>query len=225
MRSSSAPARRAPRSREGWRAPGRKSPLSSGLASAAPASIPAAPPPKPWSPAPTPCTPARRGADYGFSAGGEVTVDMKRVKARKDHVVGLSNQRVERSLDDPREWPCLPRSCALRLAARGRGRRGDPARRTDLHQCRRPRRGGANCRPRRRRLSHQQLDDGPRCPAAASAGGGRQLHRPRVRADVSPLRQQGHDRRDGTAPGRARGRGCFGRRLRHSSPARASIFA
>jgi pyruvate/2-oxoglutarate dehydrogenase complex dihydrolipoamide dehydrogenase (E3) component len=31
---------------------------------------------------------ARRGADYGFTAG-EVKVDMKRVKARKDHVVGL----------------------------------------------------------------------------------------------------------------------------------------
>jgi pyruvate/2-oxoglutarate dehydrogenase complex dihydrolipoamide dehydrogenase (E3) component len=40
---------------------------------------------------------ARRGADYGFSAG-EVKVDMKRVKARKDHVVGLSNRGVEQSL-------------------------------------------------------------------------------------------------------------------------------
>src|SRR5271156_4276199 len=40
---------------------------------------------------------ARRGADYGFSAG-DVTVDMKRVKARKDHVVGLSNRGVEGSL-------------------------------------------------------------------------------------------------------------------------------
>jgi pyruvate/2-oxoglutarate dehydrogenase complex dihydrolipoamide dehydrogenase (E3) component len=40
---------------------------------------------------------ARRGADYGFSAGA-VEVDMKRVKARKDHVVGLSNHGVERSL-------------------------------------------------------------------------------------------------------------------------------
>jgi len=40
---------------------------------------------------------ARRGADYGFSAG-DVKVDMKRVKARKDHVVGLSNHGVERSL-------------------------------------------------------------------------------------------------------------------------------
>lgn len=40
---------------------------------------------------------ARRGADYGFTAG-DVRVDMKRVKARKDHVVGLSNRGVERSL-------------------------------------------------------------------------------------------------------------------------------
>ncbi|HEX3993277.1 MAG TPA: FAD-containing oxidoreductase [Acetobacteraceae bacterium] len=40
---------------------------------------------------------ARRGADFGFSAG-DITVDMKRVKARKDYVVGLSNHGVERSL-------------------------------------------------------------------------------------------------------------------------------
>lgn len=40
---------------------------------------------------------ARRGADYGFSTG-DVKVDMKRVKARKDYVVGLSNHGVERSL-------------------------------------------------------------------------------------------------------------------------------
>jgi pyruvate/2-oxoglutarate dehydrogenase complex dihydrolipoamide dehydrogenase (E3) component len=41
---------------------------------------------------------ARRGADYGFNVDGEVKVDMKRVKARKDYVVGLSNHGVERSL-------------------------------------------------------------------------------------------------------------------------------
>src|SRR5438128_4207838 len=41
---------------------------------------------------------ARRGADYGFSIGGVVKVDMKRVKARKDYVAGLSNHGVERSL-------------------------------------------------------------------------------------------------------------------------------
>ncbi len=41
---------------------------------------------------------ARRGADYGFTVGGEVKVDMERVKARKDYVVGLSNGGVERSM-------------------------------------------------------------------------------------------------------------------------------
>ena len=40
---------------------------------------------------------ARRGAFYGFGAG-EITVDMKRVKARKDEVAGASTRGVERSL-------------------------------------------------------------------------------------------------------------------------------
>ena len=40
---------------------------------------------------------ARRGADYGFSAG-EITVDMKRVKARKDEIVRPSTTGVERSM-------------------------------------------------------------------------------------------------------------------------------
>jgi pyruvate/2-oxoglutarate dehydrogenase complex dihydrolipoamide dehydrogenase (E3) component len=38
---------------------------------------------------------ARRGADYGFGVNGEVRVDMKRVKARKDEVSGRSNKGVE----------------------------------------------------------------------------------------------------------------------------------
>jgi pyruvate/2-oxoglutarate dehydrogenase complex dihydrolipoamide dehydrogenase (E3) component len=38
---------------------------------------------------------ARRGAEYGFTVGGEVRIDMKRVKARKDAVSGRSNQGVE----------------------------------------------------------------------------------------------------------------------------------
>jgi len=40
---------------------------------------------------------ARRGAFYGFGAG-DITVDMKRVKARKDEVAGASTRGVERSL-------------------------------------------------------------------------------------------------------------------------------
>jgi pyruvate/2-oxoglutarate dehydrogenase complex dihydrolipoamide dehydrogenase (E3) component len=37
---------------------------------------------------------ARRGADYGVTIGGKIGVDMARVKARKDAVVGQSNQGV-----------------------------------------------------------------------------------------------------------------------------------
>jgi pyruvate/2-oxoglutarate dehydrogenase complex dihydrolipoamide dehydrogenase (E3) component len=38
---------------------------------------------------------ARRGAEYGFDVNGDVRVDMKRVKARKDEVSGRSNRGVE----------------------------------------------------------------------------------------------------------------------------------
>ena len=38
---------------------------------------------------------ARRGAEYGFDINGDVRVDMKRVKARKDAVSGRSNKGVE----------------------------------------------------------------------------------------------------------------------------------
>ena len=46
---------------------------------------------------------ARRGAEYGFAVNGDVRVDMKRVKARKDEVSGRSNRGVEewlRGLDN-----------------------------------------------------------------------------------------------------------------------------
>ena len=39
---------------------------------------------------------ARRGAEFGFTTGGDVRVDMSRVKARKDAVVRQSNEGVER---------------------------------------------------------------------------------------------------------------------------------
>ncbi len=39
---------------------------------------------------------ARRGAEFGFTTGGDVRVDMSRVKARKDAIVRQSNDGVER---------------------------------------------------------------------------------------------------------------------------------
>src|ERR1041384_1569770 len=41
---------------------------------------------------------ARRGAEYGFAVNGDVRVDMKRVKARKDEISGRSNKGVEERL-------------------------------------------------------------------------------------------------------------------------------
>ena len=38
---------------------------------------------------------ARRGSEFGFSVGGEVRADMKRVKARKDEISGRSSRGVE----------------------------------------------------------------------------------------------------------------------------------
>ena len=49
---------------------------------------------------------ARRGAEYGFSVNGDVRVDMKRVKARKDAVSGRSNKGVE-------EWLRGLKNCAV----------------------------------------------------------------------------------------------------------------
>ncbi len=43
---------------------------------------------------------ARRAADFGVEIGGAVTVDMKKVKARKDAIVRESNTGVEKSLKD-----------------------------------------------------------------------------------------------------------------------------
>ena len=41
---------------------------------------------------------ARRGADYGFTIGGNVAVDMKAVKARKDAITGRSRGNIEKWL-------------------------------------------------------------------------------------------------------------------------------
>jgi pyruvate/2-oxoglutarate dehydrogenase complex dihydrolipoamide dehydrogenase (E3) component len=49
---------------------------------------------------------ARRGAEYGFVGNGDMRVDMKRVKARKDEVSGRSNKGVE-------EWLRGLKSCTV----------------------------------------------------------------------------------------------------------------
>jgi pyruvate/2-oxoglutarate dehydrogenase complex dihydrolipoamide dehydrogenase (E3) component len=49
---------------------------------------------------------ARRGGEYGFDINGDVRVDMKRVKARKDKVSGRSNKGVE-------EWLRGTKNCTV----------------------------------------------------------------------------------------------------------------
>lgn len=49
---------------------------------------------------------ARRGAEYGFAVNGDVRVDMKRVKARKDAIVEQSNKGLE-------EWLRGLRNCTV----------------------------------------------------------------------------------------------------------------
>src|SRR5262252_6318573 len=49
---------------------------------------------------------ARRGGDLGFSIHGDVRVDMKHVKARKDQVSGRSNKGVE-------EWVRGLKNCTV----------------------------------------------------------------------------------------------------------------
>ncbi len=49
---------------------------------------------------------ARRGEEYGFAVDGNVRVDMKRVKARKDEVSGRSNRGVE-------EWLRGQKNCTV----------------------------------------------------------------------------------------------------------------
>ncbi|MFM9846262.1 MAG: FAD-containing oxidoreductase [Hyphomicrobiaceae bacterium] len=41
---------------------------------------------------------ARRASDYGVNIGGPITIDMKKVRERKDHVLGFSTRGVERGL-------------------------------------------------------------------------------------------------------------------------------
>lgn len=49
---------------------------------------------------------ARRGSEYGFVVNGDVRVDMKRVKARKDEISGRSNKGVE-------EWLRGLKNCSV----------------------------------------------------------------------------------------------------------------
>lgn len=77
---------------------------------------------------------ARRGDEYGF-ANGDVRVDMKRVKARKDAVSGRSNRGVEEWLRGLKNLYRRSRPCPLSVIPYRRRQRRSPRSRQDFHQC------------------------------------------------------------------------------------------
>ena len=65
---------------------------------------------------------ARRAADYGVRIEGRVSVDMKKVKARKDYVLGFSTRGVERSAPEQSQHRRLPGPRPLPVARARCGR-------------------------------------------------------------------------------------------------------
>ena len=173
---------------------------------------------------------ARRGRDFGVVIDGPIAVDM----APRQGAQGRDRRAVESRRDE------LAAERTQRHADRGPWPLREPAHRSaSTTGCSKPPRSsstpaGAPTVPamegrRRRSVSHEHQHDGHRLPARAPDRRRRQLHRPRVRADVPALRQPRHRRRNGAAPGRARGRRGVrrdpddARRRRHRLPAQRPV--
>ena len=83
---------------------------------------------------------ARRAADYGVVLEGDVGIDMKRVKARKDKVTLDSRNGLRDWLAGTPNITFVEGHARFRSPDRDRGQWRPPDRRQDLRQCRRPRR-------------------------------------------------------------------------------------
>src|SRR5215510_5572840 len=139
---------------------------------------------------------ARRASDFGVTIEGRVSVDMKKVKARKDYVVGLSKKGVEQSLRSNPKCTVYLGHGPLHLAARGVRYRRSTSRGEDLYQCRWTCTHTRYSRIEQSRLFHQQLHSERRFRAASSAGHRWQLCWPRICSDVSALWQRSDSDRD-----------------------------
>ena len=151
---------------------------------------------------------ARRAAEFGVNVGGPVSVDMKRVKARMRTIVSPSTQGRGAVAAQDRGLHRLPGSCPLRRRrARSRSARSVlTAEKIFINV------GGRRAVPEMPGLDEVDYFTNSsllemRCPAAASDRHRRQLYRPRICANLSPLRQRGDGDRDVAAPRAARGRG------------------
>ena len=136
---------------------------------------------------------ARRGAEYGIGTG-DVTVDMAKVKARKDKVMTDDREGVESWLEGMDNCTLIRGHARFTDPHTDPRRRPGPAGRQDLPQRRRPGRGARYAGAVRHRLPDQRRDPRTRHAARTSGHHRRQLHRARVRADVPPVRRAGHRR-------------------------------
>ena len=154
---------------------------------------------------------ARRGAEFGVLAQGDISVDMKRVKARKDAVVSAWTAATEASLRDTQNCTVYrghARFASSREVALGGELLSADRIFIDV--------GGRAAIPPipgldQVALSHEQLDAGPRYSAGSSGRGRGQLCWARIRPDVPALRQRGDGDRGSAATDPARGRGDFQR--------------
>ena len=93
---------------------------------------------------------ARRAAEYGVVIGGDVGIDMRRVKARVDAIVAAARNGRTSALENAANIT-LYRGHAVRVTASGGNRPRSPqywaaARWTDFYQCWRPGAGAADAR-------------------------------------------------------------------------------
>ena len=144
---------------------------------------------------------AARAADYGVTIEGRVAMDMKKVKARKDMISGNSMRRRDVAARDAElHDPARPRPPRLRVRGRGRRRSGSTAERffstSAAAHWRRRYRGIETIDYLTNDFDHRTSITVP----AASRDPRRQLYRPRIRANLPPIRRRGDGDRTGAAP-------------------------
>ena len=135
---------------------------------------------------------ARRAADYGVVVDGAVTVDMRRVKARKDAITLKDRAAIESMLR--KEPNCTVYQGSARFESAHEVSVGGRAAYlgTNLYQRGRARDSARDARPGSSEFPDELIDDGGRLSSTAPGHRGRKLRWPRVRADVPAFRQRSY---------------------------------
>ena len=103
---------------------------------------------------------ARRATEFGVTIPGQITVDMKAVKARERRCLGRRRATCRAIVEEPQRLHRLPRTRPFHRSEIGGGRRSDIGGRSDFHQCGRASARPADRRSRPGRLSDQQFNAG-----------------------------------------------------------------